>query len=839
MKNIKIKVPIFCTFLILCALALSGCNIFDLYQMQETTPTTFTTSTPPTTPTTPTTSTPSATSTPLPQMTPNSLKLAYEDNFSNLDSGWLVSSKEGVSYSYVGGEYNISVSDTGLLHSCSNQVAGVQTNFVVEVDTRVLSSVDTGKYGVLFRRNDNGDFYGFRIVGNQYTVEKYFRGEWSYFKRSTVSSYIKTDGSKNNLKVACLGTTIEIYVNGQRLATLNDDSLTSGRISLAASEANTSVNFDNFRLYKFTNSYIAEAAPSIPIITLSSLPDGEVGVNYKEVLTASGGTPPYLWELARGALPEGLSLISATGAITGTPTMEGKYDFSIKLTSGTGEATQEMSINISELVISTDSLANGIMNVSYKQMLQASGGKPPYTWSIVSGNLPKGLALDAASGTITGVAPKAGGPFTSIFKVVDSVGASATEGLSLTIKLGDFDAIDRYAVDTPKSFETSIGTLVNYLVKPYNTDIEKARVIYRWIAQNITYDEATGERIEAGIYSNNPEQTAEAVFSRRNGVCEGYSRLFKQMAGYAGLQAEYITGWGKVDYAYLRTKDFKKDHAWNAVKVNGEWGLIDSTWSTDYVDNNGTSVREFYDFWFLTPPEQFVYTHCPDDSKWQLLKTPYSTSDIAQHPLVFPAFFKYGLQLGDNNYPYYSVNNSLFITIPTPPDVILTAGVLQNGKKLTGDYTFCQRKDNANYEVNALFPAPGNYELIIYAKWQNESDNFPAAIKYQVISKQNLGNMTEFPEQYDIFGKNDAYLYSLIPGNVQSGTFYNYKISVPGAQEVAFITNVDSNSPVFNKLRKNGQIFEGTIGIVKGKMRISAKFPGEDTYWALLEYSGK
>jgi hypothetical protein len=100
-------------------------------------------------------------------------------------------------------------------------------------------------------------------------------------------------------------------------------------------------------------------------------------------------------------------------------------------------------------------------------------------------------------------------------------------------------------------------------------------------------------------------------------------------------------------------------------------------------------------------------------------------------------------------------------------------------------------------------------------------------------------NLTEFPTSYDLFITKGAYLYSFVPGYVQSGFSYNYKISVPDAQEVAFITNVDGNSPVFHKLNKNGQTFEGTINIVKGKMRISAKFPGENTYWALLEYTGQ
>lgn len=252
MKNKKFGIAIICSCFMLGILVLSGCNTSNLNQTQDT-------------------------STPLPQMTSNSAQLAYEDDFSNTDSGWRESSDEEACYSYQNGEYNIAVSNPGIVYSSWNRLVGEQTNFIVEVDTRVLSSVDTCEYGVLFRRNDNNDFYEFRIVGNRYTVEKYFQGEWSYLKRSTASSYIKTDGNKNNLRVACLGTTIEVYVNGQRLTTLNDDSLTSGKISLMASEANTSVNFDNFILYKFTNSYIAKAAPYLPIITSSSLPDGEVG----------------------------------------------------------------------------------------------------------------------------------------------------------------------------------------------------------------------------------------------------------------------------------------------------------------------------------------------------------------------------------------------------------------------------------------------------------------------------------------------------------------------------------------------------------------------------------
>ncbi len=60
-------------------------------------------------------------------------------------------------------------------------------------------------------------------------------------------------------------------------------------------------------------------AAAAPVITTSSLPNGQVGTAYSTTLAASGGTQPYTWSLTSGALPAGLSL-SASGVISGTPT---------------------------------------------------------------------------------------------------------------------------------------------------------------------------------------------------------------------------------------------------------------------------------------------------------------------------------------------------------------------------------------------------------------------------------------------------------------------------------------------------------------------------------------
>jgi len=83
------------------------------------------------------------------------------------------------------------------------------------------------------------------------------------------------------------------------------------------------------------------------------------------------------------------------------------------------------------LAISTTTVPAGTVSVSYNQSLTASGGTPPYTWSLASGNLPQGLVL-SPSGTISGT-PTAAGTASFTVQVRDNVLATATQSLNLTI----------------------------------------------------------------------------------------------------------------------------------------------------------------------------------------------------------------------------------------------------------------------------------------------------------------------------------------------------------------------------------------------------------------------
>src|SRR5207248_1247335 len=93
-------------------------------------------------------------------------------------------------------------------------------------------------------------------------------------------------------------------------------------------------------------------------------------------------------------------------------------------------AALSLTINPPPLGITTSSLPAGTVGTAYSQALGASGGLPPYAWSIASGSLPSGLSI--AGGTISGT-PSAAGSATFTVKVTDSASGSAMAALSLTI----------------------------------------------------------------------------------------------------------------------------------------------------------------------------------------------------------------------------------------------------------------------------------------------------------------------------------------------------------------------------------------------------------------------
>ncbi len=135
-----------------------------------------------------------------------------------------------------------------------------------------------------------------------------------------------------------------------------------------------------------------------PVITTTALPAGLVGAPYSQTLAAAGGSPPLFWLLLSGSFPPGLTLTGA-GAISGAPTTAGTYNFTIQLSDSGGAAITAVftiTITASPLAITTTSLPAGLVGATYSQTLAASGGAPPYRWTLAGGSPGPGLSIDPA-----------------------------------------------------------------------------------------------------------------------------------------------------------------------------------------------------------------------------------------------------------------------------------------------------------------------------------------------------------------------------------------------------------------------------------------------------------
>ncbi len=167
-------------------------------------------------------------------------------------------------------------------------------------------------------------------------------------------------------------------------------------------------------------------------ITTSSLPAVVVGADYSQQLVKLGGTPSYTWGLASGSLPPGLDMNLSTGAINGTPSGTGTFQFSVLLSDATGATTQRsFSILVNPtLSLSTTALDPVMSGTAYLQKLTALGGTKPYTWT--STELPSGLTLNSATGILSGTV-SAGGEYNFYVRVTDYDGASVEKLFTLVV----------------------------------------------------------------------------------------------------------------------------------------------------------------------------------------------------------------------------------------------------------------------------------------------------------------------------------------------------------------------------------------------------------------------
>jgi uncharacterized protein (TIGR03437 family) len=218
-------------------------------------------------------------------------------------------------------------------------------------------------------------------------------------------------------------TTLGIVALSNGTASFNTSGLTFGSHQIKAAYGGDTADLASA-------SAVVTQTVSYPqlFITSAAPPAGQAGVSYGPYgFQASGGSGNFLW--SGSGLPAGLA-VSSSGSLGGTPSTGFSGSIFINVTdvvSG-GSASQTYSLTITSPVIITGSgnLGSVVAGHAISGAFTASGGKPPYTWSLIGA--PAGFGVDA-NGNVSGITG-APGNFAFTLAATDSASATATSSLT-------------------------------------------------------------------------------------------------------------------------------------------------------------------------------------------------------------------------------------------------------------------------------------------------------------------------------------------------------------------------------------------------------------------------
>lgn len=186
--------------------------------------------------------------------------------------------------------------------------------------------------------------------------------------------------------------------------------------------------------------------------------------------------------------------------------------------------------------------------------------------------------------------------------------------------------------------QKKVDQLLKTIIKPsMKTEFEKVKAINDYIVSNTTY----GTKTKASPHS------AYALLMEGQAVCQGYALTAYKMLEQAGFDVKYVVG----------TVNNNEAHAWNLVKIDGNWYHLDTTWNDPLPNRFGASS---YDYFLVTDAQ------LKKDHKWIAANYPAATST------------KYNYM--QNVHFAYQVNNTLYFSNTADKDKLYTLDLASGNK---------------------------------------------------------------------------------------------------------------------------------------------------------------
>lgn len=251
-----------------------------------------------------------------------------------------------------------------------------------------------------------------------------------------------------------------------------------------------------------------------------------------------------------------------------------------------------------------------------------------------------------------------------------------------------------------------IYRLTHYIRTNFDADSLRARACFIWITHNIAYDVRAfnSDNLEAG--------TVDYALKKRKAVCSGYASLFKLLCDAFDIECEVVVGSarGATSGITIHDRNLRSNHAWNAIKINGTWRLVDATWAAGSTSVQNGLLKKFFkqfnETFYFTPPEKFVLQHFPDKHKFQFLPKPVKEKEFKLNP---------------------GFTSSYLVDSITE---VFPHGIPLNAKK--GDTLTFRFRSNAKLQRTLLFASSPDKEKTHYGGWAELKPDGWYEFKYPV-----------------------------------------------------------------------------------------------------------
>jgi hypothetical protein len=395
----------------------------------------------------------------------------------------------------------------------------------------------------------------------------------------------------------------------------------------------------------------------------------------------------------------------------------------------------------------------------------------------------------------------------------------------------DFSSIDAYVRKLPR-FD-SLKLLARNLATVAKSDWEKARAIYVWVCENIEYD--TEE-----FFTGTSAAADQGAFRSGKAVCDGYSDMVTELASSLGLEAIKISGYSK-GYGYSeKTKFTNTDHAWNALKIQGKWRLVDTTWGAGAIDDDRHYKKSFTGTWFAMDPDLFLMTHYPESWERSLVANKMSLERFAALPFIQPYVFENIYDAG------LSVSEQKLLLAAYPrilnDQIWRVEEMRKAGVGGTENFLVFKRFNELSdkdfwktiHMVERGYTIPELLSIPKLPLSDEEYSNIALLEKYGFRKSELLKSMESgtFPTAFSAPELMRA-VDMPASGTLELGKSYRFSLSINNAEKVAIICD-----KTFSQMDFRNGIFIAEIRIAAGPVAIVARFPGqkENSYSYLLEY---